>query len=475
MIRYFLIAIATVVNIAQPVLAAVLTAENKKQLCSFTYNGKSAVDKDVLAFLIAMDAGAGIYLDGSNPTGLKDGAIQLHSEKGIPSEPVYAVLNCLSTNESAKNRPFGSNVDIKADKRAPAACDAIQGIMLNEINFLTSEGKLDRGEVRYRVERRTMALNAPTSDKDWKDPKLLFQDDSPLIVLCEDNPNNSTPQVPAPDNSQNPSSGISVVDLIRLRGSVKDLTIKAQDIKSAKSASITYQRDAKADKETFGINGVVGLHFGDASGAFDVIPFISYENHSVTGGKGDVKTLSPGLLLGYKIERPSFAIHTKLEASLIEDLLYDSKQVKLRIYADPAFALGQGRGVLFGTYIMPIGPLQWRPDLTIIGDVSHVSDNGTNPALSEANNYYGLGGEFSLKTRLNLGQPISDFDLQTGVRYLKLLGDINKQEAHRWFGALTYSPANFPYIGISLSFSIGENDDTFKDEETYSLNFTVRY
>jgi hypothetical protein len=124
---------------------------------------------------------------------------------------------------------------------------------------------------------------------------------------------------------------------------------------------------------------------------------------------------------------------------------------------------------------MPIGHLQWRPDLTLIGDVSYVIDTGTNPALAGANNYFGLGGELSLHTRLDLGQPISDFDLQAGVRFLRLLGDISKQEALRWFWTFNYAPTNFPYIGIALSFSKGENDDTFKDEDIYSLNFTVRY
>lgn len=474
MSRYLTVAMVIAVLLTQPVSAAVLIAGNKAQLCTAHYNGKPAVDKDALAFVIAIEAGAGLYLDGSNPTGLRDGVIQLRSEKAIQSEPVYAVLNCGSKSDPAKNQPFGPEVDLQKDKRALQARNEIAKI-IEELLFLITKGSVGDGEIKYRIERRTMVVGAPKDDKDWVNTDLLFQDDPPLVIFCEESINTSSPPVPVPENSQHPSVGISAVNFIRLRGSVEDLTVKANDLKSAKPASVTYQHNVKANNETFGINGVLGVHFGDSAGVFDAIPFISYENRSSTGSKGNIEKLSPGLLFGYKIEHPDFAIHTRLEASLIEDLHYDCSQVKLRVYADPAFALGKGRGVLFGSYLMPIGPLQWRPDLTLIGDVSHINDKGTNPALAEANNYFGLGGELSLRTRLNLGQPISDFDLQAGVRYLKLFGGISKQEARRWFWTFNYSPANFPYVGIALSFSKGENDDTFQDEEIYSLNFTVRY
>ncbi len=472
MIRCIAVAMVTAVLFTQGVSAAVLTAENKAQLCTTHYNGKRAVDKDALAFVIAIEARAGLYLDGSNPIGLRDGIIQLRSDKGIPSEPVYAVLKCLSKGGTAENRPFGPNIDLQKDKRAADACEAIHSNMSEDIDFLTINGSFVDGEATYRIERRTTAVGAPTESKDWDNPKLLFQDDSPLVIVCEEE-TTSAPPAPAPETSQHQ---ISIADLVRLRGAVKDLTVKASDLRSAKPASVTYQHDGEANTERFGINGVLGLRFGDTAGVIDVIPFISYEKRSITGSdEDDIEKLSPGLLFGYKIERPSFAIHTRLEPSLMENLLYDSRQVKLRVYADPAFALGSGRGVLFGSYIMPIGPLQWRPDLTLIGDASHVYDKGSDPALSETNNYSGLGGELSLRVRLDLGQPISDFDLQAGVRYLRLFGDISKHQARRWFSALTYSPANFPYVGIALSFSRGENDDTFQKEDTLSLNFTVRY
>jgi hypothetical protein len=479
MIRCIAAAMVTFVLLVTPVSAEVLTFENRAWLCTKDYNGKKAVDADVLALMMAVDAGGTIYLDGSNQTGLKDGKIQLRSEKGTPSEPVYAVFRCLSDGASAENKPFGPNVDLMKDKCAAKVCTDIVNNMAQDVNLLTVTGIFVNGKVTYRIERRKTADGASSQTTNWIDPKILFQEDSPLVILCEYS--EETPQLcTGKGNSQPPLPG---VDLIRLRGAVKDLTVKADNLKSAKPASVTYQRDNEADTTTFDINGVLGYHFGDSSGAFDIIPYISYENRSVTGGKGDINTLSPGMLFGYKFGTPEYSLHTRLEASLMADRLYDSSQLKLRVYADPAFNLGQdleqglvqGRGILFGSNILFRDKLQFRPDLTLIGDVSHVFDEGTNPALSKANNYYGLGGELSLKLRLYKIKIISDFDLQGGVRYLKLFGDINKHEARRWFGSLNYSPEKFPYFGIALSYSKGEDDNTFKDVDTYNLNFTFRY
>lgn len=385
------------------------------------------------------------------------------------------MLNAGTKAIPAENQPFGPNVDLRTDKRALQARDAISKVMREELFFLTTNGSIDAGpQLTYRVERR-IVTGGPTAEVDWANPELLFRADPPLVIVCDNGRSAPQPSAATAERPQQPSVGTFLVDVIRLRGTVKDLTINADGLKSAKPASLTYQRDGKAKTDTLGFNGVLGMRFGDSDGVFDVLPFISYENHSVTGSKGDIEKLSPGLLFGYKIERPDFAIHARLETSYIDDIQHDARQSKLRVYVDPAFALGSGRGVLFGSYLKAIGPLQWRPDLTLISDASHIYDKGTSSALAKASDYLGLGGELSLRTRLNLGQPISDFVLQGGMRGLQLFGDIHKNNARRWFANLAYSPENFPYFGISLSFTKGENDDTFQYEEIYSLNFTVRY
>lgn len=473
--RYLTIVLVLTALLPRAVTAEVFSLDNETQLCIASYQGKRAVDKDALAYVIVTEAGAGLYLDGSNPTGLRDRSIQLRTSDGIPSEPLYAILHAATNAAPEENQPFGPNVNLRTDQRALQARDAISNVMREQLFRITTQGPIIKGpKLTYRVERRTV-VGGPTARTDWDNPELLFRANPPLVIVCDSGEEVSQPSPPTPEKAQSSSVSPFLAEAIRLRGTVKDLTINADSLSSAKPASIGYERDGEAKTNTFGLNGVLGVRFGDNAGVFDVLPFISYENRSVTGSEGDIEKLSPGLLFGYKIERPDFAIHARLETSLIEDIRQDARQGKIRLYVDPAFALGSGQGVLFGSNLKAIGPLVWRPDLTLIVDGSHVYDKGTSTALAGANDYFGLGGELSLRARLNLGQPISAFVLQGGVRGLKLMGDIHKNDTQRWFASLDYAPESFPYFGISLSFTKGENDDTFQDEEIYSLNFTFRY
>ena len=469
------------VSLAYAVLApvsawtAVLTVENEAQLCTDVSQGRRAVDKDALAYAIVTEAGAGLYLDGSSPTGMRDRSIQLKTSGGILSEPVYAVLNAGTKMVPEENQPFGPNVDLRTDKRALEAQKAIAKVLREELFFLISRGSaVADPQLTYRVERRTV-VGGPTLEADLANPELLFREDAPLVILCQ---RGDTP-LPRPATTTQQSEESSIVAFIgksvRLRGAVKDLTVKSDDLQSATPASITYERDEEANSYVFGLNAVLGLRFGDSTGAFDAIPYISYERRDANGSQGDLEKLSPGVLVGYRIERPEFAVHTRVEGSLIEDLQQDASQLKLRIYVDPAVALGSGRGVLFGSYLRPIGLLMWRPDLTLIGDATAILDKGTSPDLAGASSYFGLGALASLRLRLDVGQPFSDFVVEGGVRYLYLLGDIRKDHTTRWFGSLQYSPENFPYLGIAITFTKGPNDDTLQEEETYKLEFTARY
>jgi hypothetical protein len=453
--------------------AAVLTVDNQPSLCVASYDGVRAVDKDALALAVATEAGAGPYLDGSNAGGVRDGAIQLKTAGSIPSEPAYALLNA-GLKEREDNKPFGPNVDLRRDKRALQIRDAIARVLEREIAFLIDPGFFPVGpgtKPIYHAKRRDEVTGAPTTDDGWKKLELLFYPDPPLVIICD---SGGSPKPASPLQETKPLTE-QFVDVIRLRGTVKDLTIKADKLADAKPASISFQRNEEADTETFGLNGVLAVRFGDSAGVFDAMPFISYENTSVTGKKGDVDKISPGLLLGYKVERPEFAVHARVELSYMDDIEQDARQAKIRAYVDPAFALGEGRGVLFGSELAPLGPVRFRPDLTIIVDGSHVYDAGTSSELAGAEDYLGLGGEASLRTRLDLGQPISDFVLQLGVRRLQLFGDIHDNDATRWFANLAYSPQNFPYVGFRFAFSKGDNDDTFQDEEKYALELTLRY
>jgi hypothetical protein len=453
MSRRIAVLLVAAVPLAQALAAEVLTAENEVRLCTASHEGQRAVDRDALAFAIVVQSGAERYLDGSNPTGLRDGAIQLQSVGDHLSEPAYVMLNGFEHSKPAANRPFGPNVDLAVDEQAMKALEKISEFRV-QLDLLILKGSLTAESVRYRTEGK--AQNA----------SVLFLPNPPLVIICE-----SQAQPPIPESDESPA----FLSRLRLRGAVKDLTIKQSDPSNTQPASISYERDGVADTKTFGLNGVIGLPFSDADGQSDAIPFVSYENRSVTGDVGDIRKLSPGLLLGKKTPA-HITLHTRLEASVIFDSEQESRQGKLRAYVDPAIPIGRVWGTLFGVYLKrKVGPLRLRPDLTLLLDGTHVYREGTSSELAGASDYLGAGGELSLRSRLDLGAPMSDFILQVGRRHLSLFSDIPEDHAARWFASLGFSPENSSFVGIALTLSKGENDDTFQDEETYSLALAFRY
>ena len=68
-------------------MAAVLTEANAIRICTATHQGRPAVDKDRLALAIATEAQAVEFLDGANPGGVRNGAIDLVSSDANLSEP----------------------------------------------------------------------------------------------------------------------------------------------------------------------------------------------------------------------------------------------------------------------------------------------------------------------------------------------------------------------------------------------------
>jgi hypothetical protein len=455
--------------LATPAAAQVLTADNSSYLC-VPAGGEEVVDTDRLAYLIASEARADRYLDGANAVGQSDGVIQLRSSATAPSEPVYAVTH-LDGNSEGPAQPFGPAVDLASDKAAGKARDSILQIMSDDLVRLIANRSVPAGPgLTYRL-RDSVAVGSRLSEADSSHPNHLFGANPAYRILCD-----RTPVVAgqAEGGGAKPPAGPVAARLV-LRGAVKDLAIAPGDLRDSTPAGIRFDRDGVSDTDTFQINGIVGLRIGHKSGAYHLIPYLSYENKSITGAGNDVEKLSPGLLFAHRYETPSLAVHSKLEISYIDDLQQDSRQGKLRLYVEPAFALGRGRGVLFGSYLKPIGPLWLRPDMTLIADASKVFRAGTSQELANAEDYYGFGGELGLRARLELGRPISDLSFKAGLRQLFMMGEINQEHVRRWYGSIEYAPKDFPYIGVSLQFSRGENDDTFQDEKTYGLGLTLRY
>jgi len=69
---------------------------------------------------------------------------------------------------------------------------------------------------------------------------------------------------------------------------------------------------------------------------------------------------------------------------------------------------------------------------------------------------------------------VSDLEFAIARRQMFMTG-IDDHRIGRWFGSVEYASRAFPYIGVRLSFTSGQNDDTFQQEETYQIGLALRY
>lgn len=441
--------------------ASILTGENAGQLCVAMPDGRRAVDPDRLAMLVASPALP--FLDGANPSGTTNGTVELRSTGDAPSEAVYAVIEADRVTPAEANRPFGPQLDLALRPDAMAARDAIVAAM-KELSLFLEQGSRVAG---LGLTYRAVPLAAGTRLDG--DPTRFFGPRRTAIILCEQG------TAPAPSTlaeGKEVGQGASIVHF-RLRGTAADLVSTAR-LKNVAPATISFSRDAVAEKSTFGINAVAGLAVTPGDGRFSLVPYLSYERSAVTGGDDNIEKLSPGLLGGLYLEGPSAALHAKLELSYIADFEQHARQGKLRLYLEPAFKLGGGQGVLFGSYLFR-GPLRIRPDVTGIIDVSRIYDRGTSEALRDAKSYAGFGGQAEIRAYLDVDSWLSDLTLVAGGRQLFMTGAIEQDSINRWWGSLEYASDALPNLGFGFSFTRGENDDTFQRQEIYQIGLKLRY
>jgi hypothetical protein len=451
----------------------IFTTENADRLCRAQHEGVAAVDPDLLAAAIVEQARIPFdLLDLANATGTSDGTIRMHSlPDGTLGEPGYAVVNAGAVSPPDANRPFGPDVDLASRKDARTARESIARIVTDDLQRSADRGSV-RASDRLTYRFRSIPSGVPISS----DPSAFFGPNRTVVILCERS---------ATAPGSNPSSGgrgggnetRSVTITPRLRGTVAALAAapaSLAELRSVEPAKISMERNEVADTTTFGVTAVAGLAINSSSGLFSVIPFLSYDRRSVTGGANNIEKFSTGLVGSLRLEGASSALHASLETSFVDNLQRDSRQGKLRLYLEPAFALGNGNGVLFGSYLRPIGPLELRPDFTGIIDVSRVFRRGTDPSLQNAQSYAGFGGQLELRARIRGASVFSDLEFVIARRQLFMTG-IDDHRIGRWFGSIEYASKDFPYVGIRFSFTSGQNDDTFQREETYQVGLALRY
>lgn len=460
-----LLALGALIASHTPVAAQVLTEGAEQRLCR---DGRIVPGR--LAFAIVSEARAATFAATANEWGT--------SPDDLTTEEALAVLRALSP---ASSRPFGRNIDLAVDTEADAAWKRVNAVALELADL--SRRPTTAGRVTYQLVR----IGGPviTEDEPRYNPARLF-DERPLYeITCTRaavGPMQDGPATPGPDTGPRtpPTDGAAGTagigtrppsgppPALRVRGAASDLYLSGGDLSVLKPATLGFARDEVANTETVSFNAAIGLAFETADLTWAATPFVAWQYKDVTGA-GDIDRVSPGLLLTHRLAREDTALHSRLELAYVVDREQSSEQLKARLYVDPAIRTPDG--VLFGGWLRSEGPFRFRPDLTLIADLSEVLDPGSNAAFLAGGSYQGLGGDLRLLIDY---APVEGLTLLVGRRQLWLSGELALDEAGRWYGKLEYKFKTSP-IGIALTYSEGENDDTFQNEDTTALELTFRY
>lgn len=472
-----LLAIGGMAAAAAPAAAQVLTEGAEQRLCQ---GGRVVPSR--LAFAIVSEARAATFAATANEHGT--------SPHDLTAAEAVEVLRALSptsprpvgSEPTPPPRPFGPDIDLATDKEAGEAWTRVGNVTL-ELGDL-SRRPATAGRVTYQLVRIGDPVIA--EDEPRYNPARLF-DERPLYeITCTRAP---TP-TPTPDGSATPvpgpgprtprpdgTAGTAGIQTrpptapppsLRIRGAASDLYLSGGDLSVLKPATLGFARDEIANTETVSFNAAVGLAFETPDLVWAATPFVAWQYKDVTGA-GDIDRVSPGVLLTHRMAGDDLVLHSRLELAYVVDREQSSEQLKARLYVDPA--IRTPGGLLFGDWLRRDGPVRFRPDLTLIADLSEVRDPGSNAAFLAGGSYQGLGGDLRL---LMDYAPVEGLTLLVGRRQLWLSGDLALDEAGRWYGKLEYKFKTSP-IGIALTYSEGENDDTFQNEDTTALELTFRY
>ncbi len=461
------------------------------RLCEKQSDGEILVNRDKLASLLVSQADPLAQLYVNDMENESDGGIYMSSGQ---TAPAYAVYHSGEVFPLERNRPFGPDVPLLRDDGTLEAHNAIWELVTSELQPLVEARREDGQSTQaFYVKTAARLRPVPTTDE-LDDPRSIFAPVPPLVIACNLS-STAKPAAEQPATANEVSSELPVA--FRLRGDVKDLHERrdASGFDEVKPARLSFMHDGEASSTTLGVTAVAGWEVTEdilgMNSYLSLIPFLSVEVQEADS-EDDIFKVAPGFLIAHAIETPEYAVHSRGELSWIADLEQGSDQGKVRLYVDPAFSLyggstsrdgneatpawgGSARGILFGSQIGPYGPFLVRPDMTLIGDLSWVADDGNSPELEGASIYGGLGGEADLQVRLYDSGLASEFVVGGGLRYLQLFGDIDEPNTHRWFAALSYEPSQLPYFGVDLTYSNGDNPDTLQEEDRVELGFSLRF
>ena len=303
----------------------------------------------------------------------------------------------------------------------------------------------------------------------------FFKNEPPFAIKCEEV---STPGSRAKEINK---SIISALGGLRIRKDIDELTLITEEptdetvkerekgLKSAKLATFSVAQNYETDETTIGIEGAIGYRIQNFT------PFVAYETIEKSGDDNDIEVVSPGILydkLFLKAIGPA-AIHVRGKAFTALDLEQEAQRLAFEGSLEPGFSIAPGFAL--GGYSAPFdGPVWIRPSVQLIGEASHVVDAGSSVELAEADNFFGVGTKAGLKVKLPELPILNTATLSFDYRVLQMIaGDDALYD--QFEVSLDWTPEDLPYLGVSVSYEIGENQQTYQDEESLTFSLGVRF
>lgn len=441
-------------NVAGAELGDEIFAELAPEACVVRADGVRVVRPEFLAYAIAQIATVPFDLvDRANATGRSDG-------RADAEDYIYIVTH-------AAHRPFGPGAQSQRMRDANQRLNVALGHLFHVGNAgRTSDGNFQRG-----------GTNTSPNYTDF------FTDPDRAYFICNALPQSTEPD--ASDQPERPNDIAEAIDFIDehflLRGKVSDLTVTSVPLTTLSSATLSFRRNNQDEESQFSISGVAGLRFQqnqeDAHLLYnwEFIPYISYQRTDWNSDRQDqdVHQITPGFILQYDSYEPSLNFAASVASSMTFDLEQHARRFNLETTFTPQIEIGNFGTGRFGP---TIGPVSFRPAISLIGEASYILDPGDSAELAGADSYVALGGIASLGAYFPDVPILEDFTTSVSYRHLQVVGGDNSLTDLSHFDAsVQYAIAGSENASISFTYISGENLNTLQDEEAYTVSLGLRF
>jgi len=278
--------------------------------------------------------------------------------------------------------------------------------------------------------------------------------------------------------------------VVALRGKIDDLAVprfQSGTIElnpafgKASEAKLAYaDNDVKGD-ETVNVELAlgVGTQLTRNDALFGYVHFVQSTTETAAPGDDDdskdVRAWSPGILYRHSFNRGAVYATAGISAYRTHDLAQDSRLTRARLFlSDIVFSRQDSRDICNAEQLIA-GPLYFDCRLGVFAEIARVHDAGRSLDLAsdEDDEYAGIGLSTGLTFWVASPAALRPLSLTFDYRRMQVVsGELD--DPSRFVVELGYTLPK-SNVSISLSRTVGENMETFQDEDLNKLSIGFKY